>query len=56
MKLTVGGYPVIFHHVKALSNLADIRNVFLMGSYDEKKFIPFMDSMRTLFNFKIHYI
>lgn len=47
---------MIFHHVKALSNLADIRNVYLIGSYDDKKFIPFLDFVRTLFSFKIHYI
>ena len=47
---------MIFHHVKALSNLSDLKNVFLLGSYDEKKFIPFLDDVRTRFNFKIHYI
>ena len=47
---------MIFHHVKALSNLHEVKNVFLMGSYDEKKFIPFLDYARTLFNFKMHYI
>ena len=40
----VGGYPMIFHHLKALSNLAEVKNVFLLGgSYDEKKFRPFLD-------------
>jgi hypothetical protein len=44
----VGGYPMIFHHLKALSNLAEVKNVFLLGgSYDEKKFRPFMDQVRT---------
>ena len=52
----VGGYPMIFHHVKALSNLPEVKHVFLMGSYDEKKFIPFLDYVRTLFNFRITYI
>lgn len=27
-----------------------------MGSYDDKKFVPFMDFVRTQFNFNIHYI
>ena len=27
-----------------------------MGNYDEKKFIPFLDHTRMLFNFNIHYI
>lgn len=47
---------MIFHHLKALSNLSDVKNVFLMGSLDEKKFRPFMDSVCTLFNFKLHFI
>ena len=47
---------MIFHHMKALSNLSDVKNVFLLGSYDEKTFRPFLDYVRTLFNFKIHYI
>lgn len=47
---------MIFHHVKALSSLAEVKNVYLMGYYDNKKFIPFLDYVRTLFNFKIHYI
>ncbi len=52
----VGGYPMIFHHIKALSNLADLKNVFLMGAHDEKKFLPFLDYVRTLYNFRIHFI
>lgn len=48
---------MIFHHLKALSNLADVKNVFLLGgSFDEKKFRPFLDYVRTIFNFKIHYL
>lgn len=47
---------MIFHHIKALSNLAEVKNVFLMGQYDERKFRPFLDYVRTLFNFKVHYI
>lgn len=47
---------MIFHHVKALSNLPEVKNVFLLGNYDYKKFIPFLDYVRTLFNFKVHYI
>jgi len=47
---------MIFHHIKALSNISQIKNVFLMGSYDEMKFIPFLDYVKTLFNFKIHYL
>jgi len=55
--LLVGGYPMIFHHLKALSNLAEVKNVFLMGgSYDEKKFRPFLDHVRTVFNFRINFI
>ncbi|CDW89701.1 mannose-1-phosphate guanylyltransferase [Stylonychia lemnae] len=54
--IKVGGYPLIFHHIKALSNLAEIHHVFLMGSYDDKKFVPFMDYVKTQFNFDIHYI
>ena len=48
---------MIFHHLKAMSNLAEVKNVFLLGgSYDEKKFRPFMDQVRTQFNFKITFI
>jgi mannose-1-phosphate guanylyltransferase len=42
--------------MKALQNLSEVRNVFLIGSYNEKKFLPFLDFARTMFNFKIHYI
>jgi hypothetical protein len=27
-----------------------------MGCYELKKFVPFLDHVRTVFNFKIHYI
>ena len=52
---------MIFHHIKALSNLAEIKNVFLIGGvggglHDEKKYRPFLDYVRTLFNFKIHFV
>ena len=56
-QLLVGGYPMIFHHLKALSNLAEVKNVFLLGgSYSEKKFLPFLDQVRTQFNFKTTFI
>ena len=54
--LLVGGYPIIFHHLKALSRLAEVKNVYLMGFYDEKKFLPFIDYAKTLFNYKIAYV
>lgn len=52
----VGGYPIIFHHLKALSRLAEVKNVYLMGYYDEKKFFPFIDYVKTLFNYKVSYV
>jgi mannose-1-phosphate guanylyltransferase len=52
----IGGYPLIFHHIKALSQLADLKSVFLMGSYNEKKFRPFLDFACSHFNFRIVYI
>lgn len=47
---------MIFHHIKALSTFSQIKNIFLMGSYDEKKFIPFLDYVKTVFAFKIQYL
>ena len=46
----------MFHHLKALSKLENVKNVFLIGCHDEKIFIPFIDEMRTRFKFKLHFI
>ena len=52
----LGGYPMVFHHVKALSKL-DVSNIFLVGPYPQKKFIPFIDEVTSTFDFeKVEYI
>jgi mannose-1-phosphate guanylyltransferase len=47
----LGGYPMIFHHVKALSRLK-VQNLYLVGPYPEKKFIPFIDEVSGTFEFE----
>lgn len=54
----LGGYPMIFHHVKALARLeGQVKNIYLVGPYPTKKFIPFIDEVTSTFDFeKVEYI
>ncbi len=51
----LGGYPMIFHHVKALAGL--VQRIYLVGPYPQKKFITFIDDVTSTFDFeKVEYI
>lgn len=48
----VAGYPIIYHHLKSLSEIESVRHVFLVGKHDPKKFSHFIDECLTEFSFK----
>ena len=48
----VAGYPLIYHHLRALSEIQQVRNVFLVGKFDSKKFNQFIDDLLSDFSFK----
>ena len=53
----VAGYPLIYHHVKALSEISQIQNIFLIGKYSASSFSFFIESLYDEFCFKnIQYI
>jgi dTDP-glucose pyrophosphorylase len=60
--IRVGGYPVIFHHLKALEYLQNsderyqICNVFLHGSDHKDDIQPFIDEMVNECSFKIKFL
>lgn len=61
VKLTVccivGGYPIIYHHIRSLSQIEQVQHVFLVGQYDAKKFSHFIDDILSEFSFKtVQYI
>src|SRR5437762_2244714 len=49
--IIVAGYPIIYHHVLNLSKIDSIRNVFLIGNYDPKKFTHFIEDLLAEFSF-----
>ena len=57
--LLVGGYPMIYHHLQALSKLSSqylVKHVFLHGKYLVEDFLPFIDQVIDQFDFTIEYI
>jgi len=38
----LGGHEMVYHQIKALSEIVQIRNVFLLGYYEKKKFSIFI--------------
>ena len=53
----VAGYPLIFHHVRALAEISQVRNVFLVGKYAPTSFNYFIESLYDEFCFNtVQYI
>ncbi|CDW73894.1 adp-glucose pyrophosphorylase family protein [Stylonychia lemnae] len=53
----IAGYPLIYHHLRSLSKIEQVQNVFLVGKYDPKKFTYFIDEILSQFSFKsVQYI
>ena len=48
----VAGYPIIYHHMRSLSEVEQVQHVFLVGRHDPKKFAHFIDDLLTEFSFK----
>ena len=48
---------MIYHHLRKLSEIEAVINVFLLGKYDEQKFNHFIEDMLIEFSFRsIQYI
>lgn len=41
----VAGYPLIWHHIRALSDLKQVKNIFLVGKYKASKFQYFIETL-----------
>ena len=41
----VAGYPFIWHHIKALSELKQVKYIFLVGKYKPSKFQYFIETL-----------
>ena len=54
---SVAGYPLIYHHVRALAEISQVRNVFLVGRYQSSAFNFFIESLYDEFSFQtVQYI
>ena len=57
IKCIVGGYPMIYHHMRRLSEFSEVLNVFLIGKYEDQKFNHFIEEIQAEFKFRsIQYI
>ena len=53
----VAGYPLIYHHVRALAEISQVRNIFLVGKYSQSSFNYFIESLYDEFCFNtVQYI
>mmetsp|Transcript_10698 Transcript_10698/g.10813 ORF Transcript_10698/g.10813 Transcript_10698/m.10813 type:complete len:91 (+) Transcript_10698:3-275(+) len=43
----IAGYPIIFHHIRRLSEMEQVRHVFLIGNYEQSKFTHFIEEILT---------
>lgn len=48
--------PLIYHHLKALSTLPDLQEVFLVGYYEAAQFTNFMEEVRQELKIRIRYL
>jgi len=53
----VAGYPLIWHHIKALSDILKVKYIFLVGKYKASKFSYFIESLYDEFDLtQVQYI
>ncbi|EPZ36100.1 Nucleotidyl transferase domain-containing protein [Rozella allomycis CSF55] len=52
----VAGRPMIYHHIKALSQLGIIKEVLIIGFYEPELFNSFIDSAQNEFGIGIRYL
>lgn len=52
----IAGRPLIYHHLKALAELPDLQEVFLVGYYEASQFGPFMEQVRQELKIRIRYL
>lgn len=52
----IAGRPLIYHHLKALSVVPDLQEVFLVGYYEASQFSAFMEEARQELNIKLRYL
>ncbi|KAJ3351759.1 Proteasome subunit alpha type-2, partial [Kappamyces sp. JEL0680] len=49
----IAGHPIIFHHVAALSKIAGMKEIFLIGFFDQSVFDGFLKEMQAEFPYII---
>ena len=52
----IAGRPLIYHHLRALSALPDLQEVFLVGYYEATQFSAFMEQVRQELKIRIRYL
>lgn len=51
----VAGRPFLWHHLRALSQLQCVKEVFIVGFYEAPLFADFIDEARQTFALRIKY-
>ena len=51
----MAGHPIIFHHLSALQKLPSVKEVLLIGFYEETVFREFVKSASERFPFSIKF-
>ena len=52
----MAGKPIIQHHIEACRRVKNLKEILLLGFYDEKEIQPFVNSMQTLYEMNIRYL
>ena len=52
----IAGRPLIYHHLKALSAVPDLQEVFLVGYYEATQFTAFLEEVRQELKIRIRYL
>uniref|UniRef100_A0A1I8GSF9 NTP_transferase domain-containing protein n=2 Tax=Macrostomum lignano TaxID=282301 RepID=A0A1I8GSF9_9PLAT len=53
---SIGGYPIIYHHVEACSKVPGMKEILLIGYYPREQFCHFVDECQQQFGIKIRYL
>uniref|UniRef100_A0A1I8HKQ7 NTP_transferase domain-containing protein n=2 Tax=Macrostomum lignano TaxID=282301 RepID=A0A1I8HKQ7_9PLAT len=54
--MSIGGYPLIFHHVEACAAVPGMREIILIGYYPKDQLSQFVDECQRKFGIRMRYL
>lgn len=52
----IGGLPIIEHHIEACSELKEVQEILIIGSYNSSEMKSFLDEVQAKYSINIRYL